>query len=109
MPSAGGERLRRFGDDPDEAAKGSGKSRSIRRQLQPGWRDEAGQLLTEREGASIHGDFGIPARANIEFEVSWKKKPDFVFALGTSDQPGIGQARVSVRGVGRRLDRAARA
>ena len=54
---------------------------------QPGWRDEAGQLLTEREGASIHGDFGIPARANIEFEVSWKKKPDFVFALGTSDEP----------------------
>ena len=40
-----------------------------------------------QEGASIHGDFGIPARASIEFEISWKKKPDFVFALGTSDQP----------------------
>ena len=51
------------------------------------WRDEAGQLITDQEGASIHGDFGIPARATIEFEVSWKKKPDFVFALGTSDQP----------------------
>ncbi len=54
---------------------------------QEGWRDEAGQLITDQEGASIHGDFGIPARATIEFEISWKKKPDFVFALGTSDQP----------------------
>jgi peroxiredoxin len=54
---------------------------------QTGWRDEAGQLITETEGASIHGDFGIPARASIEFEISWKKKPDFVFAIGTSDQP----------------------
>jgi peroxiredoxin len=52
-----------------------------------GWRDEAGQLITDTEGASIHGDLGIPARASIEFEISWKKKPDFVFAIGTSDQP----------------------
>jgi peroxiredoxin len=51
------------------------------------WRDDAGQLMTDQEGASIHGDFGIPARATIEFEISWKKKPDFVFALGTNDQP----------------------
>ena len=57
------------------------------RPAQTGWRDEAGQLLTDTEGASIHGDFGIPVRASIEFEISWKKKPDFVFALGTSDQP----------------------
>ncbi len=57
-------------------------------QLTPkSWRDEAGQLMTDQEGASIHGDFGIPAQATIEFEVSWKKKPDFVFALGTGDQP----------------------
>ncbi len=54
---------------------------------QRAWRDEAGQLITDQEGASIHGDFGIPAKATIEFEISWKKKPDFVFALGTSDQP----------------------
>ena len=52
-----------------------------------GWRDEAGQLMTDQEGAAIHGDFGIPARATIEFEISWKKKPDFVLALGTSDEP----------------------
>jgi peroxiredoxin len=57
------------------------------RPAQTGWRDEAGQLITDQEGASIHGDFGIPAKASIEFEISWKKKPDFVFAIGTSDQP----------------------
>ena len=43
--------------------------------------------MTDQEGAAIHGDFGIPARATIEFEISWKKKPDFVLALGTSDEP----------------------
>jgi peroxiredoxin len=53
---------------------------------QPGWREEAGQIVTDREGASIRGDFGLPARASIEFELSWKSKPDFVFALGTSDK-----------------------
>ena len=42
--------------------------------------------MTDREGASIHGDFGIPARAAIEFEISWKTKPDFVFALGVDDK-----------------------
>ena len=42
--------------------------------------------MTDREGASVRGDFGIPARATIEFELSWKTKPDFVFALGTSDK-----------------------
>ena len=37
--------------------------------------------MTDREGASIQGNFGIPAKAAIEFEISWKSKPDFVFAL----------------------------
>jgi len=53
---------------------------------QQGWHEEAGQIVTDREGASVRGDFGIPARATIEFELSWKTKPDFVFALGTSDK-----------------------
>jgi peroxiredoxin len=51
-----------------------------------GWREESGQLQTDQEGASIRGDFGIPARANIEFEISWKARPDFVLALGTGDK-----------------------
>jgi peroxiredoxin len=48
-----------------------------------GWREESGQLVTDREGASIQGNFQIPDRATIEFEISWKAKPDFVLALGT--------------------------
>jgi peroxiredoxin len=50
-----------------------------------GWREESGQLVTEKEGTAIGGDFGLPARASIEFEISWKNKPDFVFALGIND------------------------
>lgn len=49
------------------------------------WREEGGQLVTETEGATVRGDFHIPAQAIIEFELTWKSKPDFVFALGVSD------------------------
>jgi peroxiredoxin len=51
-----------------------------------GWHEESGQLATDREGASIQGNFNIPAKAAIEFEISWKTKPDFVFALGIDDK-----------------------
>jgi peroxiredoxin len=51
-----------------------------------GWSEESGQLVTDREGASIRGNFHIPAKSTIEFEISWKSKPDFVFALGVDDQ-----------------------
>jgi len=49
------------------------------------WREELGNLVTEHERASIRGDFGIPAQAAIEFEISWKNKPGFVLALGVND------------------------
>jgi thiol-disulfide isomerase/thioredoxin len=49
------------------------------------WRDEGGQLFTDQAGAWLYGDFGIPAKAVIEFELSWKQKPDFLLALGVSD------------------------
>lgn len=52
---------------------------------QTGWHEESGQLVTDREGASIRGNFHIPAKSSIEFEISWKSKPDFVFALGVDD------------------------
>ena len=32
------------------------------------------------------GISAIPAKASIEFEISWKTKPDFVFALGVDDK-----------------------
>ncbi len=53
---------------------------------QKNWREDSGQPTTDREGASIRGDFGLPPRASIEFEISWKTKPDFVFALGVDDK-----------------------
>ncbi|HZW33501.1 MAG TPA: TlpA disulfide reductase family protein [Isosphaeraceae bacterium] len=53
---------------------------------QKSWREESGQPTTDHEGASLRGDFGLPARASIEFEISWKAKPDFVFALGVDNQ-----------------------
>ncbi len=53
---------------------------------QKNWREESGQPVTDREGSSIRGDFGLPDRASIEFEISWKTKPDFVFALGVDDK-----------------------
>lgn len=49
------------------------------------WREEGGQPVTDQEGANIRGDFGIPAQAIIEFEIAWKNKPDFVFAMGVND------------------------
>ncbi len=52
------------------------------------WREEGGQLVTDKEGANIHGDFGIPAQALIEFELSWKNKADFVLALGVNGGDG---------------------
>ncbi len=53
---------------------------------QKNWREDSGQPTTDKEGASIRGDFGLPPRASIEFEISWKTKPDFVFALGVDDK-----------------------
>lgn len=52
---------------------------------QKGWHEESGQILADREGAAIQGNFAIPAKAVIEFELSWKSKPDFVFALGVGE------------------------
>jgi thiol-disulfide isomerase/thioredoxin len=49
------------------------------------WREEAGQLATDVEGAAIRGDFVLPPRGTIEFELSWTKKPDFILALGAED------------------------
>jgi thiol-disulfide isomerase/thioredoxin len=52
----------------------------------PQWRDEGGQLVSDRYGASLFADLGIPEKAVIEVELSWKRKPDFIFALGVEDR-----------------------
>jgi peroxiredoxin len=51
----------------------------------PQWREEGGQLTTDQFGASLFGDLGIPEKAVIEVELSWKRKPDFIFALGVEE------------------------
>lgn len=48
------------------------------------WRQEGGHLVTDQDGATIVGDFGMPAKASIEFALSWTAKPDFVLALGAN-------------------------
>ncbi len=50
------------------------------------WGEDLGRPVTHRDGASIRRNVGLPARASIEFEISWKTKPDFTFALGVDDQ-----------------------
>jgi thiol-disulfide isomerase/thioredoxin len=52
----------------------------------PQWRDEGGRVITDQSGATIFGDLRIPDKAVIEIELSWKQKPDFVFALGVDDK-----------------------
>jgi hypothetical protein len=52
---------------------------------QKNWSDDSGRPMTNHEDSSIRGDFGLPALASIEFEISWRSKADFVFALGVDD------------------------
>jgi thiol-disulfide isomerase/thioredoxin len=52
----------------------------------PQWRDEGGQLATDQAGASLFADIALPETALIEIELSWKKKPDFVFAMGVDNR-----------------------
>lgn len=49
------------------------------------WREEGGQLLTDRPGAAIFADLGLPERAVVEFDLSWKTQPDFVLSVGTDN------------------------
>jgi thiol-disulfide isomerase/thioredoxin len=57
----------------------------------PAWRDEGGQLSTDQPGASLFGDLGIPDKAVIEVELSWKRRPDFIFAFGVDERDLAGQ------------------
>ncbi|MDR3637500.1 MAG: TlpA disulfide reductase family protein [Isosphaeraceae bacterium] len=52
-----------------------------------GWSEESGQLTSRSDGAVLRSRFNLPARAIVEFELSWKRKPDFVLALGVDDTP----------------------
>jgi thiol-disulfide isomerase/thioredoxin len=50
-----------------------------------GWTEEAGQLISNKNGAVLRRDFGLPPMARFEFELSWKEKADFDFALGVGN------------------------
>jgi len=47
------------------------------------WEQDAGQLFTLRSGATLVGELSLPAKACLDFELSWTSEPDFTFALGT--------------------------
>ena len=53
---------------------------------QKNWREDSGRPMTDREHVSIQGNFRLPERTSIEFEISWRSKPDFVFAVGVDDK-----------------------
>ncbi len=52
---------------------------------QPGWVEDGGALESKRDRTAIQTDVGLAARANVELELSWKQTPNFVVALGVSD------------------------
>jgi peroxiredoxin len=52
----------------------------------PQWREKGGQIMSAQPGASLFRDLGIPEKAVIEIKLSWKTKPDFVFALGVDER-----------------------
>jgi thiol-disulfide isomerase/thioredoxin len=49
------------------------------------WREEAGNLISDKPNAIVRRDFGLPAQSRIEFELSWKTKADFELTVGMSD------------------------
>ena len=57
----------------------------------PAWREEGGQLLTDQDGSTIQADIALPTRASLEFELSWKKRPDFTLAIGVGSDEKLAQ------------------
>ena len=47
-----------------------------------GWSEIGDWLTTQRSGTALNGDLRVPKRSVVEFELSWKGIPDFVFAIG---------------------------
>ena len=49
------------------------------------WRDEAGHLQTNQEGAAIRRDIRLPALARYEIELAWSDRPNFELSIGLSE------------------------
>jgi len=75
-------RLHRRRDESDLVYSGPNGLAGWEQSPKATWREEAGQPITDRPGVSIRCNLGLPARAVVEFELSWKSRPDFALALG---------------------------
>ncbi|HEV3024588.1 MAG TPA: hypothetical protein VGX76_19065, partial [Pirellulales bacterium] len=51
------------------------------------WHEDEGQLVTDKDGASLYSKIDLPPRALIEFEVSSLFPPVFRLALGVGGEP----------------------
>ena len=68
-----------------------------------------GSRWTDQDGAARSAAISsLPARATLEFEISWKNRPDFVFAPGGRRRREDDPAGLPVRSLGARPDRPAR-
>jgi thiol-disulfide isomerase/thioredoxin len=56
------------------------------------WNEDGGRLFTDKVGATIVGQVRMPEKTVIELELSWAKKPDFVFALGVDERDAAAQS-----------------
>jgi thiol-disulfide isomerase/thioredoxin len=48
------------------------------------WREDGTQVFTAQDMAMASADVGLPEKALIEFELSWKKSASFVLAIGVN-------------------------
>lgn len=51
-----------------------------------GWLEDGDEIETTVPGAGICGDLEVPPRAVVDVELSWRGKPDFVFAIGVDPE-----------------------
>ena len=58
----------------------------------PGWVEDGRQIRSARDGVAIQADLGLPPRASLEIELSWRRRPDFVLSLGVSDDASVAKA-----------------
>ena len=48
-----------------------------------GWQEAGNYLSTQKRGAVLNGDLGVPPRSVIELTLSWKDQADFAISLGS--------------------------
>jgi hypothetical protein len=58
-----------------------------------GWKDDGGAVATEGQDAPLSADLHVPARARIEFEISWNAHADFELAFGVDPDPKARSSR----------------